>query len=144
MKILLDTSVLLPGFRRPDLRRKLIWKIIEEGMVPVVTDHILEELRVNILEHYSDEEQHIALDLLLKILQTGKLEVRHWDEYASNLDEARSYVPEKDAPILAAAMLPDMDLFLTYDKKHFLENTKLSGTAWMAKIRNPQEFLSLL
>ena len=65
MKILLDTSVLFPGFRHPDLRRKLIWKLLEKGVTPVLTDYILEELKANIEEGYSDEEARIALRLPL-------------------------------------------------------------------------------
>jgi len=143
MKILLDTSVLLPGFRYPELRRKLIWKIIEEGMIPVVTDYILEELRLNIEEDYSDEEKHIAPDLLFKIFQTGRVEVKTWEEYALHLEEAKGLVDEKDAPILAA-MLADIDYLVTRDKKAFLENKRLMGTPWQQKVYSPQEFLERL
>jgi predicted nucleic acid-binding protein len=45
MKILLDTSVLLPGFRYPGLEEKLMGKLLAQGVTPVVTDYIIEELR---------------------------------------------------------------------------------------------------
>lgn len=144
MKILLDTSVLLPGFRYPDVRRKLIWKIIDEGMTPVLSDHILEELRVNIEEQYSDEEKRVALDLLLQILQISRVEVKSWEEYAPHLEEASKLTNEKDAPILAATMLEDIDYLITRDKKAFLENKKLWATPWQQKIYSPQDFLEQL
>lgn len=144
MKILLDTNVLLPALKHPQLRRKLIWKIIEEGMTPVVTDFILEELRENIGEQYTEPQKAVALDLLLLILETGRLEVKQWEEYAPYLEEALALIPEKDAPILAAVMLPDVDLFVTNDEKHFLKNQKLRGTPWAAKIRSPIDFLRRL
>lgn len=144
MKILLDTSVLLPGFRYPDLRRKLIWRIIDEGMIPVLTDFILEELRLNIEEQYSDEEKRTALDLLLQILQTGRVEVKFWEQYTACFEEARKLINEKDAPILAAMMLEDIDYLITRDKKAFLENKKLKNTPWEQKIYSPQDFLKHL
>lgn len=145
MKIILDTSVLFPGFRYPDLRRKLIWKLLEKGVTPVFTDYILEELKVNIEEEYSDEEARIALNLLLEILQTGQVEVKTFEDYNPYLEEARGLIREKDAPILAALMLPDIDYLVTRDKRDFLEkNKKLQETEWREKIKNPQEIVTLL
>ena len=143
MKILFDTSVLLPGFRYPELREKAIGRIIHAGALPVVTDYILDELRSNIQKKYTAEQKAVALDLLLQILSMGVLEIKTWAEYAPHLDEALKLVPEKDAPVLAAAMLPDIDLLLTNDKKHFLENQKLQETAWREKIKTAREFLEL-
>lgn len=113
-------------------------------MTPVVTDFILEELREHIGEQYTDPQKAIALDLLLRILETGRLEVKEWDEYAPHLEEALVLTTEKDAPILAAVMLPDVDLFVTNDERHFLKNKKLLGTQWAAKIRSPIDFLRRL
>jgi len=145
MKILLDTSVLFPGFRHPDLRRKLIWKLLEKGVTPVLTDYILEELKANIEEGYSDEEARIALRLLLEILQTGQVEVKTVEEYGPYWEEARGLIREKDAPILAALMLPDIDYFVTRDKRDFLEkNKKLQETEWREKIKSPPEIIALL
>ena len=41
-------------------------------------------------------------------------------------------------------MLSDIDILLTRDKQDFLENEKLQQTRWMAKVKSPQELLSLL
>lgn len=142
MKVLLDTSVLLPGFRHPGLEKKLIGKLLAEKITPVITDYIVEELRENITEHYTEREKAIALDLLLEILALGVLEVKVWEEYSDNIDEACRYVPEKDAPILAAIMLPDIDLFITKDEKHFTKNQKLRNTPWQAKIKHIDDYLA--
>jgi len=128
MNILLDTSVFLPGFRHPNLPRKLFWKLVEEGFTPCLTDYIIEELRENIKEQFSTIQKEIALELLLSIVATGKLMVLTWDEYRHNIIEALGLVPEKDAPILACVMLEKMALFLTNDTKDFLKNKKLQQT----------------
>ena len=143
-KAILDTSVLLPGFRYPDLRRKLIWRIIDKRMTPVFTDYILEELRSNIEEHYTSDERQIALNLLFDILQTGRIEVKTWEEYSPHLPKAMELTNEKDAPILAAAMLEDVDYLITRDKKAFLKNKKLRITPWQHKIYSPRDFLKHL
>lgn len=145
MKILLDTSILFPGFRHPELRRKLIWKLLEQGATPVSTDYILEELRVNIARQFSNKQAQVALNLLLQIIQTGEIEVKTFTDYAEHLTEARGLIREKDAPILAAVMLPDIDYLVTRDKRDFLEkNQALRKTPWIEKIKSPAEILSLL
>jgi hypothetical protein len=111
MKILLDTSVY------PGLEEKLMGKLLAQGITPVVTDYIIEELRENIKEHYTERERAIALDLFLELLALGVLEIKTLEDYIDNLDEASRYVPDKDAPILSAVMLPDIDLFITKDEK---------------------------
>ncbi|MCS6903225.1 MAG: PIN domain-containing protein [Candidatus Bipolaricaulota bacterium] len=142
MKILLDTSVLLPGFRYPGLEKKLIGRLLAERITPVITDYIVEELGENIREHYTEQEKAIALDLLLELLKLGVLEVKVWEHYSENINEASQYVPEKDTPILAAIMLPDIDLFITKDEKHFTKNQKLRNTPWQAKIKHINEYLA--
>lgn len=145
MKIILDTSVLFPGFRHPELRRKLIWKLLEEDATPVFTDYILEELRVNIEEEYGDEEARTALNLFLQLIQTGQIEVKTFDDYAPYLQEAGRLIREKDAPILAASMLPDIDYLVSRDKRDFLERNKaLQESPWISKVKSPREIIALL
>lgn len=70
------------------------------------------------------------------------LEVKVWKDYSANMDEACRYVPEKDAPILAAIMLPDIDLFITKDEKHFTKNPKFQNTPWQDKIKHIEDYLT--
>ncbi len=137
MKILIDTNVLL----HPHLGEQLLRKLIEEEMIPVVTDYILDEVAWNIEERYPDPRQRkMALDTLLRILQLGG-EIKPWQEYAPHLEEALHLIIAKDAPVLAAAMLPDIDLLITLDTRHFLNNPRLQNTTWKEKIKRPKEFL---
>ena len=67
------------------------------------------------------------------------------EEYGPYWEEARGLIREKDAPILAALMLPDIDYFVTRDKRDFLEkNKKLQETEWREKIKSPPEIIALL
>ena len=107
----------------------------------VVTDFILEELRENFAELYRPHEFDIALDLFLQFLSTGQIEIKTREAYAPYLGAAIALIAEKDAPILAALMLSDIDYLITRDKVDFLENAKLKETPWITKIKSPQEFL---
>ncbi len=134
MKILLDTNVLL----NPDLGETILRTMIERGMIPVVTDYILDEVTTNIEEVYSDPKKAAAILMtLLDILHLGG-EIKQWDEYVHHLDEAFRLIIEEDAPVLAAAMLPDIDLLITDDKDDFLKNKRLQGTPWRGKIKSPR------
>lgn len=141
MKVLIDTNIFIASMRFAGLKRKLLWKLLEDDVVIVVTDFILEELRENFAELYQAHEFEIALDLFLLFLGTGQIEVKTSEAYASHLEAATALIAEKDAPILAALMLPDIDYLITRDKADFLENEKLQKTPWIDKIKSPQEFL---
>ncbi|MFQ5853221.1 MAG: putative toxin-antitoxin system toxin component, PIN family [Candidatus Binatia bacterium] len=144
MKVLVDTNIFVASMRYAGIKRMLIWKLLEQDAVVVVTDFILEELRDKFAELYQPEEIQTALDNFLQFLGTGKIEVKTYQDYSSHLIEAQTLIREKDAPILATVMLPDIDYLVTRDKKDFLGNRKLQKTPWMEKIKSPQELLVLL
>lgn len=144
MKILFDTSALFPGFRHEGLRQKLLGRVIDTGHTPVVTDYILDELRINIERRFKPEQKAVALDLLLQILSLNVLEVKLWDEYEAHLDAAFDLVREKDAPVLAAAMLDEVAYLVVRDERDFLRNERLMNSRWRAKIVRPRELFDLL
>lgn len=144
MKALVDTNIFIASMRFAGLKRKLIWKLLEKDAVIVITDFIVEELRENFEEQYSPSEAQSALDNLLHFLGTGRLEVKTYETYAPYLAEAHKLIRDKDAPILAALMLPDITYLLTRDKRDFLHNERLQQTPWLSKIKDPQELISLL
>lgn len=158
MKVLVDTNIFVAGMRFAGVKRKLVWKLLEENHSVVLTDFrrkeedprswrtyfILEELRKKFSEMYGPEETQAALDNFLQFLGTGSLEVKTYEEYSSHLAEAEKLIREKDAPILAAVMLEDIDYLVTRDKRDFLENERLRETPWIAKIKDPRELLALL
>jgi predicted nucleic acid-binding protein len=144
MKILVDTNIFIASMRFSGLKRKLVWKLMEEDVEIVLTDFILWELQDNFAELYTPYEAQSALNSFLQFLSTGKIEVKTLEDYQSNLKAAQALIVEKDAPILATLMLEDIDYLLTRDKKDFLRNLKLQKTPWIKKIKSPQELLALL
>jgi predicted nucleic acid-binding protein len=113
MKIIADTNIYIASMRFAGLRRKLLWKLVEEGHTLVLTDFILDELRENFLELYEPSEIQATLENTLHFLATGQIEVKTYEGYALHLEEAEKLIREKDAPILAATMLPDVDYLVT-------------------------------
>jgi len=113
-KVLVDTNIFVAGMRFVGLQRKLVWKLLEENISVVLTDFIIGELRKKFSELYRAEEAQAALDNFLQLLGTGNLEVKTYEDYASNLPEAEKLIREKDAPILAAVMLEDIDYVAAY------------------------------
>lgn len=109
MKVLVDTNIFIVSMRFAGLKRKLVWKLLEEGVIIVLTDFIIAELRENLAEQYSPRESQAALDNFLQFLGTGSMEVKTYDDYAPHLEAAKALIAQKDAPILAATMLPDID-----------------------------------
>jgi putative PIN family toxin of toxin-antitoxin system len=144
MKILLDTNVLFSGLEFRGIVGRLLEELILEDHTLVTSDYILEKLRGKIRIKFKGSQKEAALDLLLRILSSISVEVKRKQDYQANLAAALTYVPEQDAPILALAMLEDVDYFVTGDKKDFLENPKLTGTLWQAKIVSPKQLLELL
>ncbi len=144
MKVLVDTNIFIASMRFAGLKRKLVWKLLEADAVVVLTDFIVEELRENFAEQYTPEESRAALDNFLQFLGTGRIEIKTYTAYAPYLEKATELIVKKDAPILAAVMLPDIDYLLTRDKRDFLKNPKLHESPLIGKIKNPQELLVLL
>ncbi len=144
MKILLDTNVLFFGLGFPGTVGQLLEELVLQDHTIVTSDYILDELREKIRLKFKGSQKEAALDLLLFILSRIRIEVKRREEYESNLAEALELVPEQDAPILAIAMLADVDYFVTGDVRDFFQNPKLQDTPWQAKIKRPHELLELL
>lgn len=144
MNILADTNLYIASMRRSGLKRKILWRILETNNTLLLTDFIIEELRANFLELYSPSQTQVALDLFLQYLATGRAIVKTVADYAHLIDDACVFVPQKDTLVLAAAMLDEVDLFITWDAKHFLNNKALMGSQWGKKIKHPDELLELL
>jgi len=143
MKILLDTNVLFSGLGFSGVCGDLLREILKQRHTLVSTDYILEELREKVRRKFKEPHRERALDLLLFLLQRLSLEVKRFEEYQMNLDRAKGLVPEQDTPILAAAMLEEIDYFVTGDKSHFLENERVCSILG-TRLQSPNGMLSLL
>ena len=50
---------------------------------------------------------------------TSNCQIKKKEEYIQNIFEAKKMISDKDAPILACGMLPDIDYLITSDKEFF-------------------------
>jgi len=144
MKILVDTNIYVASMRFAGVKRKLIWKILEDNHTLVLTDFIIAELRVKFSEMYIAAEVEAALDNVLQFLGTGRVEVKTYADYADLIDEVEPLIRAKDAPILAATLLPDVEYLVTRDKQDFLQNEAIQAKPWRDKIKDPHELLAIL
>ncbi|MFQ5795100.1 MAG: putative toxin-antitoxin system toxin component, PIN family [Candidatus Bipolaricaulia bacterium] len=142
MKILLDTNTLFSGLGFEGNERNLLKKAGTGEVDFAVTDMSFEELKRNISEKYSERQREEALDLLLTILSTGRIEIKGKDAYQKHLDEAKEMINEEDTPILAAAMLGDIDILVTGDKD-FLENHQIKLSEKI-RVKRTKEILEQL
>lgn len=143
MKVLLDTNVLFSGLGFRGVVGRLLEELVHQGHTLVMSDYILEELRRKIRGKFQGPQKEVALDLLLFILSRIPLEVKEQNEYRKNLARALELVPEQDAPILATAMLEDVDYLVTGDKAHFLDNGRVKALLG-ARLKSPRAMLTLL
>ncbi len=121
MKILVDTSSLYSAFAYPGRVAILLEIVIEEHTI-VLSDLIVEELKRNLSNKLEGHEKNYALSRLELFI--SRCQVKFKDEYEIYLPEARSLISEKDAPILACAMLPDIDVLLVSDKEFWSLKTE--------------------
>ncbi len=89
----------------------LLWKLAETGKVQLITSpdcytEAVENLRRKSPEHL------VALGQRMRYVKLA----RSGDEY---VEWARSLLPEKDAPVLAAAVAAGAAFLITGDRKHF-------------------------
>ncbi len=137
MKLLLDANTLFSGLGFSGPENRLVWLAILGRIDLAVSDYILAELTENITKKFTGENKTTALELLDRLLASEAVDVKRKDNYSHLLDEARKTINKKDAPILAAAMLPDIDALITGDKAFHTKDAKQKAT-----ISTTQAFLS--
>lgn len=131
-RVLLDTSTLFSGLGWSGPPFLVLLKIHEGNFDLVLTDYILEELS----DHFEDfpEERREQAEKSLEYLQ--KAHVISEEEWKENLDRGRELVGDsKDAPIMAAYLLEDIDILVTSDEKDFPVKDH-------ENIMGPKEFLA--
>lgn len=104
-RLFLDANVLFSAAYRPAAGLARLWRL--EDAVLCSSRYALEEARLNL----SDAEQHGRLQRLSRVLQL-------FDPPSGELPPGIS-LPEKDAPILLAAVGAQATHLLTGDLRHF-------------------------
>lgn len=115
-KVLVDTSTLFSALGWTGAPFKVLSKIHEDDFKLVLTDYVLDELS-NHLEDYPIERREDAFQSMEYLRETAFIIRCEWE---GNLEQAEKLVGEKkDAPIMAAFLLEEVDILVTSDLKDF-------------------------
>jgi predicted nucleic acid-binding protein len=139
MNAFLDANVFFAAARSPKGGSSFVLALGKSGAINIITtEYVLIEAERNIREspnqmylvrHYQNlSETHVMVQPLPKLS-------------ASSSALLEQYIPKKDMPVLVGAIESKANVFITLDRKHFLENEKLLVLRLPFKIMNPQRFL---
>ena len=112
MRIFLDANVLFSAARSAGAIRLLVHALHAAGHVLVADDYVVTEARRNVAAKAGSE----AVDYLQALL--NQIDVSHV-QYPTMAQTAALWLPEKDWPVLVAAMALKCDALVTGDRTHF-------------------------
>ena len=110
MRVMLDTNIFISMIFFPSGQTRKLAKRLTESHQIVVCDYVIEELRLVVDRKFPDKRNAINrffVELPFELVYTPKV----LDQVG--LPEMRD---PKDSPILATAVMEDIDIFLTGDK----------------------------
>jgi predicted nucleic acid-binding protein len=111
MRIFLDANILFSAAKSDGAVRLLLNLLLEAGHECCVDGYVVEEARRNLAA--KSPEGVAALETLVSRMH--KAEIQHADAAL----EAELPLPEKDRPVLAAAILHGCEALVTGDRSHF-------------------------
>ena len=112
MRIFLDANILFSAAKTDGAVRALIAALLASGHECCVDGFVVEEARRNLTAKAGSDAQ-AALAPLLERMWLGKAHAH------TRLPEAALVLPEKDRPVLAAAIAHECDCLVTGDRTHF-------------------------
>lgn len=110
MRVMLDTNIFISMLFFPSKQTRELAKRLADRHQIVVCDYVIEELRIVTERKFPVKKKFLErffLELPFELVYTPKM--LDWNE----LPEMRD---AKDSPILATAIMEDIDVFLTGDK----------------------------
>ena len=110
MRILLDANVLFSAAKSDGAVRQLLALLAQRRHVLCVDAYVVEEARRNLVTKFPD-----SMPCLNELLLTAELiPIR-----AQSAEQATYGLPEKDRPVMAAAITGRCDILVTGDKANF-------------------------
>jgi uncharacterized protein len=113
MRIFLDANVLFSAAKSDGAVRLLLHRLMDAGHECLADEYVLTEARRNLAS--KDPEALVALDALLAHLHLHASTTRAPSMVPKEVD----WLPEKDRPVLYAAMRLKCDALVTGDRTHF-------------------------
>lgn len=118
MKIMLDTNILVSAIFFPSAQTRAFVKTVAAGHHIVLCDYVIDELRLVVERKFPAKKEALEqffVELPFSLVHTPK--ILPVGKYPSVRDG-------KDTPILATAILEDVDLFITGDKDFLVLETE--------------------
>ena len=112
MRIFLDANILFSASQSAGAIRQLTQALQADGHVLVADEYVATEARRNIAGKASALSQVYLQNLLSQV----EISTAH---YPANAHAAVSWLPEKDRPVLMAAIALRCDALVTGDRTHF-------------------------
>lgn len=131
-RVFIDSSVLFSAvYSTSGHSSDLLVMGAERQLLAIISDFVIIETRRNISE--LKPEKLVRLDHLLSTVQFEIAKV-----ISKDVADAKEWIVLKDAPVLAAAKVAQVNMLVTLDKKHFLGRPELE-TYINAPILTPKE-----
>ncbi len=122
MRVFVDTSVLFSAlYSSNGFARDLVFLAVDKQLAMVVSSDVLDEVERNLLAKIPER-----IDLWNRLLHMIAFEIAA-DPSLEQVGLCEEYVARKDAPIVAAAILAEVDYLVTYDRKHLLEPEEVAA-----------------
>ena len=130
MRVMLDTNVFISMIFFPSSQTRELAKRLTDGHQIIVCDYVIEELRLVIDRKFPEKREFLDCffrELPFELVYTPK---------TLDLDEFPTVRDAKDSPILATAILENVDVFVTGDKDFLILDVEMPDIVTMT------EFLS--
>ena len=135
IRVFVDANVFVAAVASPDGGSALLMEVCRKGLLEIVVSHlVLLEAERNIRKKLPPS----ALKGYHRLLEELSLFIVP-SPTAEEVDPYRTSIHEKDAPILAAALMSKAGYLITLDRRHFMTD-RLRRAHLPLKIVAPKEF----
>lgn len=138
-KIFLDANIFFAAIKSKEGGSYFLLELAKRDLVRIITvAHALSEAERNI----GDKLGNPALLRHYTNILSIHPEIHSLSHIPQVLEERlQRYVPEKDIPILAGAIMSGVKILITLDRRHFLQNPKLAQLKLPLTIMTPGDFI---
>lgn len=126
MRVMLDTNIFVSMIFFPSTQTRELAKRLTDSHQIIVCDYVVEELRIVTDRKFSGKRNDIDrffFELPFELVYTPKM---------VDLDDPPEIRDPKDSPILAAAVMEDVDVFVTGDKDFLVLDIDMPEIVTMA------------
>ena len=114
MRVLLDSSFIYSALTSNGTSRKVFLHLIQNHVV-MLSDYIIIEIERNLRKKVGKNKSMEVMENFHELVELSYIIKK--DKYSSNMLISLKKISKKDAPILACALLDEVDILLTGDKE---------------------------